>query len=340
VESAVLRDEIEATPIHQPIYITGVPRSGTTVLTELIASHPQVTSHRYSDFPNVHTPYWRNWLADRSRRPPARPVERAHRDRIRVTTESPEAVEEVLWREFFPRLRNRSGDQWLDADTRNPAFERFYRDHIRKLLLVRSCSRYLAKGNYNLTRMGYLHSLFPDARFIVPIRNPIDQVASLIKQDRLFRRLADEDPRVPGQLHRSGHDEFGPGRRSVLLDGDDRTRQIDKLWDEGRDVEAWAWYWTTLYQHLLDRIENDPGLADAVLVLRYEDLCRSPAPTVSDALDHLDLDASGFGPAFDDAVASISAPAYYEPDLSTADRATLIEITATVAGSFGYIDLR
>lgn len=336
----MLREEIEATAIRQPIYIAGVPRSGTTVLTELIASHPQVTSHRYSDFPNVYTPYWRNWLADRSRGPQARPVERAHRDRIQVTAESPEAVEEVLWRSFFPVLRDGSGIQRLEKDIRNPAFEGFYRDHIRKLLCVRSCSRYLAKGNYNLVRLGYLRTLFPDARFIVPIRNPIDQVASLMKQDRLFRRLAEEDPRVPGQLHRSGHDEFGPGRRPILLKGDDRTRTIEQLWKEGRDVEGWAWYWTTLYSHLLDRIEGDLELADAVHVLRYEDLCNRPASSVSAALKHVDLDASDFGPAFDEAVASISAPQYYEPEFSASERAALIEITGSVAESFGYLDLR
>ncbi|MGB0515078.1 MAG: sulfotransferase, partial [Wenzhouxiangellaceae bacterium] len=65
LESVVLRDLIAGTIIDRPIFIAGVPRSGTTIITEILARHPEVTSHRYSDFPNVHTPYWRNWLADR-----------------------------------------------------------------------------------------------------------------------------------------------------------------------------------------------------------------------------------------------------------------------------------
>ena len=50
--------------------------------------------------------------------------------------------------------------------------EAFYRDHIRKLLWLRGGRRYLSKGNYNTTRIAYLARLFPDARFIVPVRDP------------------------------------------------------------------------------------------------------------------------------------------------------------------------
>ena len=61
----------------------------------------------------------------------APPTERAHKDRILVTPDSPEAIEEVLWMRFFPRAHDTGTVQVLDAATSNPAFERFYRDHLR-----------------------------------------------------------------------------------------------------------------------------------------------------------------------------------------------------------------
>ena len=133
------------------------------------------------------------------------PTERAHKDRILVTPDSPEAMEEVLWMRFFKDAHDTGRSQVLDAATSNPAFERFYTDHLKKILLVRQGRRYLSKGNYNLTRFGYLQKLFPDARFIVPVREPRWHVASLMKQHRLFCAEERRDPRILKHMQRVGH---------------------------------------------------------------------------------------------------------------------------------------
>lgn len=336
IESTVLREEIERTPIDKPIYIAGVPRAGSTLLTELLSRHPDATSHRYSDFPNIFTPFWRNWLAERSRRRPAEAVERAHRDRIMVSTESPEAVEEVIWMQFFAQLHDSATNQALTAETDNPAFERFYRDHIRKLLLVRNRSRYLAKGNYNTTRLGYIRKLFPDARFIVPVRHPVNQVASLVKQDRLFEQANAEDPRVDRQLRMSGHFEFGPGRRPVCLAGGNDARRIAGLWNSGRTIEGWALYWHSIYGHVLDLIDRDPELKSAVLLLRYEDLCRDPESTIRRLIEHARLDAAAAEPLIAEYAKRISEPDYYQPDFSDGEFAALAEITRDTADRLDY----
>ena len=67
LESIVLRGETEKRIIDRPVYIASLPRSGTTILTEMLARHPDLTCHRYSDFPNVWTPYWRNYLLQKTR---------------------------------------------------------------------------------------------------------------------------------------------------------------------------------------------------------------------------------------------------------------------------------
>ena len=88
--------------VDRPVYIASLPRSGTTILTEMLEQHPDLTCHRYSDFPNVWTPYWRNYLLRENPDPVRREMrERAHKDRIEVSNDSPEAVEEVLWMSFL-----------------------------------------------------------------------------------------------------------------------------------------------------------------------------------------------------------------------------------------------
>jgi hypothetical protein len=65
-------------------------------------------------------------------------------------------------------VHNPATSNILDQSTNNLKFESFYNNHIRKLLLVRNGDRYLAKGNYNITRLEYILKLFPDVRFVIP----------------------------------------------------------------------------------------------------------------------------------------------------------------------------
>ena len=134
VETRVLADHIAAVRIEQPIYISGLARSGTTILLELLALHDTTATHAYKDFPLVLTPYFWNWFLDRAQKRDTVAVERAHGDGIIVTPESPEALEEVLWMAFFPHVHDPEHSNVLDAATDVPAFASFYRDHLRKLL--------------------------------------------------------------------------------------------------------------------------------------------------------------------------------------------------------------
>ena len=115
LESSVVREETEQLEVDRPVYVTSLPRSGTTILTEMLERHPDLTCHRYSDFPNVWTPYWRNYLLQKTRVKAPKMKERAHKDRIQVSNDSPEAVEEVLWMFFFPSLHDAGVDNVLDG---------------------------------------------------------------------------------------------------------------------------------------------------------------------------------------------------------------------------------
>jgi hypothetical protein len=335
LETSLLARELSGRAIVKPVFVSGVARSGSTLLTEIIGRHPQVACHHYSDFPMTWTPYWWNSLRAHLPLPKHPPQERAHRDRLMITADSPEAIEEVLWMHFFPGTHKPERHHVMDGQDSHPPFEKFYRDHIRKLLAVRQRERYLAKNNYNLTRLEYLLKLFPDARFVVPIRNPVQQVASLLKQHRLFSRLNTEDSRVSRQLNLAGHYEFGPLRCPIIV-------------DEGRcepyrgDTDDLVWYasqWADVYGYLQQRMSDNPALADACLVVPYEDTCAAPADSLKRVFTHVGLADQWSEEIIAACAPTISAPDYYQPGFTPAQLELIRKLTRDTAGLFGIRDI-
>ena len=333
-ETRFFADELAPIKIDRPIYITGLARGGTTILLEALAKVPGVATHRYSDFPLVLAPLL--WDRLRVHVPSAQlaPSERAHGDGIMVTPDSPEAMEEVVWMAFFERPHAAGQGHVLDANAAHPKFDRFYRDHIRKMLLVREGARYVAKGNYNVTRLDYLLRLFPDARFVVPVRSPENHIASLIKQHALFTRHCGDNPRARRHLQRVGHFEFGPDRGAINTGDDATVQEVEALWAGGEEVRGWALYWRSIYDFVLARLEANPALRSATLLVRFEELCASPAETFERIAAHCELD-DPIG-ALDAFAGGIRAPTYYRPDFSDQDRAVIREVTSETAARLGY----
>jgi hypothetical protein len=334
LETHLLESALAEVRVERPIYVTGLARSGTTILLETLARHPEVATHRYRDFPMLFTPYaWNRWLELVPRKREA-PAERSHGDGIAVTSESPEAFEEPLWMAFFSELHDATENAVLDRGTQHPLFERFYRDHIRKLLAVRGRRRYVAKGNYNVTRIGYLAKLFSDARFVIPVRDPVWHIASLMKQHRLFLDGQRDNPAARRHLRRVGHFEFGADRRPIRIDDGPTTAEIVALWQAGEEVRGWARYWAQVHHYIADLMGRRRDLRPAIQIVRYEDLCASPHATLRTVLDHCALPARE--PFLSDAAGRLHQPTYYKPRFSDEDLAIIAEETAGAAGRFGY----
>ena len=289
-ESDGLREQLEAIATPAPIYVSGLARSGSTVLLEALASFSVCATHRYRDFPLVLTPHWWNGFLDRAtRRCGAGSRERLHGDGIRITAESPEAMEEPLWMSFFPRMHDRTSSDVLDGEVRHDAFERFYGDHVRKVMLLRGGTHYLAKANYNITRLEYLLRLFPDARFIVPVRAPDAHVASLKRQHQRFCELHRADPRTLRYMQRLGHFEFGLDRRPIHVGVGSQAARIVADWEAGHEVDGLARLWTDVYGYLATRLEASEALREATLVVRHEDLVADPEAVLARVVRHCRL---------------------------------------------------
>ena len=333
IESDWLGERLDTISIDRPVFITGLARSGTTILLNLLATLPGVATHRYCDFPFLFVPIAWNRLQGRMGRS-GPPVERPHRDRITITKDSPEAFEEPIWAYFFPSIHDPDSLHRLTAADREPKFDAFFLQHLRKLLLLRGGNRYVSKGNYNVTRIEYLADLVPDARFVVPVRHPIDHVESLMRQHRLFTEYSKRDHRVPRYLEAAGHFEFGPQRVPVNIDLE-HARGIREAWSRGEDELGYALMWRSTYSHVDAVRRLNDRLGRRIEFMRYEDLCREPDESLRRLARFCELEEG------------VEALLARKPEvsprkqdcalLSAEQRARIWAATEETAGSLGYL---
>jgi hypothetical protein len=332
LESKLLAEELRPLAIRKPIFVCGLARSGSTVLHEVVCSAPSVATHRMKDYPLLFTPYW--WRRATAKLRPQAPRERTHGDGVMVTTDSPDAIEEMIWLAHFPRCHDPSVSNVLGATNSRPAFASFYRDHIRKLLLAEGATRYAAKNNYHVARLAYLVRLFPDARFLIPVRAPAGHIASLARQQAWFSAGQRKERRALAFMQRSGHFEFGLDRRPMNLGDGERVQQIMHAWRAGDEVRGLALYWDMVYGYLARLLDSDAQVHAATHIVRFETMCEAPHETLRAVLGHCKLPDSER--VVQQRAPSVRYPAYYQHHFSERDLQVIEEHTAGTARMWGY----
>jgi hypothetical protein len=151
--------------VDRPIFIVAPPRCGTTLLYECLSLHPQIGHFNRAD-----------------RLFPESPRLAALLTRLRVIRDSPRESRD-LWFRF---LGARELDLASAADASDAARD-WYRRRIAATLAARGATRFAAKLPAHSAQVGYLRALFPDARFLQPLRDWRAVVAStVVKRARDF----------------------------------------------------------------------------------------------------------------------------------------------------------
>lgn len=266
----------------KPVFITSLPRAGTTLLLEIFAKHATVATHTYRDMPFVLAPV----LWSRVSRPFGRKAEtreRAHGDGIEIGFDSPEAFEEVFWRTFWPdKYDDRKILLWDESDHDADAVA-FLEAHMRKIVALRRTEaaddgRYFSKNNANIARLRLLARMFPDGRIVVPYRDPLQHAASLLRQHWNFVELHNDDAFVYRYMKDIGHLEFGALHRPIAFP--DLERQIAA--QKPDQLGYWLGYWVAAFRHI-------QSLSEHVVLVDYDSLCRDGTKAMRQICSRLDL---------------------------------------------------
>ncbi|MBQ1500236.1 MAG: sulfotransferase [Sphingomonas sp.] len=262
IERATHRGKIAAVPIRRPVFIAGLARAGTSILTRLLHQGGGFAAPSYRDLPFPLAP--NSWARLGGKRH-VEASERGHGDGLTHDLDSPEAIEEVFWRAL-------EGRRYLRRDGLAPAAPdpetlAAFRDYVRLVLLRHGGARYLSKNNNNILRLEGLATSFPDALLIHPFRDPLQQALSLLSQHRRAARLAGEDPFRRRFMTWLGHHEFGADHRPFLFDG-----------APGRDEDPTrADYWLKLWDSVHRALLSAPArVRERQFFVDYDALCASP----------------------------------------------------------------
>ena len=288
IEDRMFAKQLAPCKADRPVFITAIPRAGTTMLLECCAAVPEFASHCYRDMPFVLIPCLWNRFSSGFRRS-GQLQERAHGDGMLIDFDSPEALEEVLWKTFWRRhYRPDRIVPWRN-DEADDEFKDFFRSHMRKIILLRrrenpAEARYISKNNLNIARVAVLRRISPHSVIVVPFRDPWQHADSLLKQHRNFLRIHKEDPFASEYMRAIGHYDFGENLCPVDFDG-----WLDRRQSQQTDTLAfWLEYWVVSYRRLL--AEN----ADLVHFLNYDALCENAEQgmrLMAEAIGSRDVDA-------------------------------------------------
>lgn len=273
VEDLIFSKQLSRYKNKRPVFITALPRAGTTLLLECLASMPEFAAHCYRDMPFVLIPcLWNRFSGPFQQAVESQ--ERAHGDGMQINPDSHEALEEVLWHTFWRRHYHK--DRIIPWQEENDLdFEEFFRSHMSKIMLLRRPKaadhvRYVSKNNLNIARTRMLNQLFPDSIIIIPFRQPLYHAASLLEQHLNFLQIHKDDPFALEYMRAIGHYDFGQNLCPVDFD-----RWFDNR--ESRDADSlafWLEYWVASYKHLLT--ENATEKADFLNFFNYDALCEDP----------------------------------------------------------------
>lgn len=288
MEERLFVDQFGHNSVQKPVFITSLPRAGTTLLLEVLSVLPDFAAHTYRDMPFLLCPMLWAQVAGPFREK-ASLKERAHGDGMAVGFDSAEAFEEILWKAFWPEKYLTDRIQTWSKSDRNDEFEHFFQNHFRKIITLRTPSkgtrlalRYISKNNANISRLELLADLFPDCRIIIPVRNPWDHIGSLRRQHERFLGIHAEDPFGLQYMEWLGHYEFGKALKPIDFRG---WMNEGALLDPGEET-FWLVYWAEAYETILATAPSNVYFFD------YDRVCEEPENMLEPLAEVLELDDS------------------------------------------------
>ncbi len=248
IEDTLYKKDLESIDPSKPIFITSLPRAGTTILLEALYKSGLFATHTYRNMPFVLCPIlWQK--ISRNFRKNSDMHERAHGDGIFIGFDSPEAFEEMIWKYFWKGKFPPENIHLITGQEHNADFEDFFMQHMKKIIFsetAKGCAkRYISKNNANISRIAYLSNLLPESVIFIPVRSPISHALSLHRQHLNFTELHAKNRFVKTYMENIGHLEFGDLHRPLMFPGSESLKAFDPL-----TPTYWLKYWLIAFTHL------------------------------------------------------------------------------------------
>jgi hypothetical protein len=217
--SAILEESIE-----QPMFITGLPRSGTTFLHGLLVEDRSNLAVRcwetvYPCAVHSASPTLQDACAIKVERQLrtfawlAPEIRNVHRLSARSPQECTEITAHVFQSlRFDTTHRVPSYRRWLD-DAGHLAAYRFHRRFLKHLQYGKSARRWVLKSPDHIFALDAIHDVYPDARFVFVHRSPLEVLPSVAQLTEILRR--------PFTRH---------------LDRSEIGRQVSERWEHGANI--------------------------------------------------------------------------------------------------------
>jgi len=185
-------------PIEQPVFITGLPRSGTTFLHTLLAQDPAVAAplcwQMFYPYPSplgrAGTHLRRLWVDAQFRVMLLLTPELNHLHPLSAVEpqECTEITAQVFQSlRFDSTFRIPSYQTWLDSHGHRDAF-RFHRRYLQHLDAQAPGRRWVLKSPDHVFALDDIKAVYPDAKIVFFHRDPISVLASVAKLTEVLRR--------------------------------------------------------------------------------------------------------------------------------------------------------
>ena len=186
-------------PIERPVFITGLPRSGTTFLHTLLAQDPAIAAplswQTFYPYPSrlgkKAGPKVRRFWVDAQFRvmillsPELNHLHPLSADEPQECTDITAQVFQSL--RFDSTYRIPSYQSWLDSHGHHGAY-RFHRRFLQHLDAQAPGRRWVLKSPDHVFALDAIRAVYPDARIVFLHRDPISVLASVAKLTEVLRR--------------------------------------------------------------------------------------------------------------------------------------------------------
>ncbi len=280
-EKKLYQEKLKKVSINNPVFISGLPRAGTTILLRLLWRTNEFATYIYQDMPFILCPLlWHKYSSYFTKDTGKR--ERTHGDGIKISGKSPEAFEELIWKYFWPdHYQTNNIKPWTSGE-KNKEFSNFFKSHIKKIITIRKSiiskqGRYLSKNNLNISRLALLPEPFNKGVFLVPFREPLQQAASMLRQHKRLLSIQKKNSFITEYMKAIGHHEFGKTLKPINF-----NNWLNKPSNPSK-MTFWVKYWIAAYSFIIEQAK------DSVILISYEKLFKKPKLSLHQLQDLLGL---------------------------------------------------